>query len=844
MDASKGSARSNAILCQFRVTKLRSWRTGYARILVLYEQDFATLDPDTRKETNRWSYNSLVDYMATESQTILIETADDKLKFSCDDRPEKVLLAILKQQDASGQASQLQRLPIFGDCVRWKRNGMQQAVILQIQSFGLTEVDATSRTKLQSYLYSDISAISFPNDAPDTIVFRFRYPKVLVYSCPRRASLVQSLQEQMNRLGLEALPMEPSRGIRDWRRRSLDSVVLSTWSVTKEPSLRRQLSMPRELLVTNRSLVERDTGGTIVSVRTLQSICALVLYDASGLEVEFEHNNTSRKYQVRKHRDALVVSILDVAPWVVVVSKQPTVSYRLASKESPNKLFSPVPVASYTLGRVQRLSAHVYAVLSGDFSGNEAPDPQELLEYCQGIPESPHGISLLMACREFNLMETVVEFKLPVVAAVMGIAEAIIKLPESNRARREIYYDFVATLFYTAQRLIRCHPKMAADLASLRELVPLIFTIENDFCRYNGLLVLEATLTGKDERDLEAEYVNKNVFFQSCGPVLVGGLVACLEPGASDLILMVASNILQSILCSHQDTTTPDNFQLTLDRLATRDSALLATLRSPTPYVLENTALLLHLLSQHSVAEEIRESALGSGLVLEHFFKAVFSPLEGQRFLSRYLCSQWLTERLIKRMVPIGFLSYLSMPTISQVEEEQLDALERDSIEGASIQFEAGAGTNMSRLRSRMASVGIPSKKNFRIFFHVLTQDHQMADLIWNTQTRRELRIALESELEMLKCEEDKKIAWNHKQFRVDYPSLEDEVQVGKVYMRLWLQTGDAFIRSWEEPVRLFEHLFRRFLCEIDRNENVRFVELVSLSHITFPGDNHVHTMP
>jgi hypothetical protein len=815
---------SSKILCQFRVTKLRSWRTGYARILVLYERDFATLDPDTRKETNRWSYGSLTDYMAVESNdTILIATVDDKLKFSCDDRRDKVLLALLRQQDASGQASQLQRLPIFGQCNRWKRNGIQQAVILQVQSFALTEIDATSRTKLQSYLYSDIAAISFPNDAPETIVFQFRFAKVLVYTCPQRASLVQSLQEQMTRLGLEPLPMEPSRGIQEWRRRSLDNaVVLSTWSVVKDASLRRPTAMPRELLVTNKSLVERDTSGMIVNVHTFQSIAALVLTDNAGLEVEYEHNNTSRRYQVRKHRDALVVSILDVAPWIPVVAKMPTVSYRLANKESANKLFSPVPVANYTLGRVQSLATHVYAVLSGDFSGNESPDPQEILEYCQQIPESPHGRSLLMACREFNLMETVAEFKLPVLAAVLGIAEALLQLPEANRARREVYYEYVATLFYTAQRLLKCHPKMAADLDSLRELVPLNFRIESDFCKYTGLLVLQAALTGKEERDLEAEYVNKNVFFQSSGQVLVEGIVSCLEPGASDLILMVASNMLQSILCSHQDTTTPDNFKLTLDRLATRDSALLAALRSPTPYVLENTALLLHLLSQHAVAEQIREAALGSGLVLEHFFKAIFSPLEGQRFLSRYLCSQWLTERLIKRMVPIGFLSYLSMPTISRVEEDQLDALERDSIEGAVSHLEAGAGTNMTRLRTRMANVGIPNKQNFRIFFHVLTQDHQMADLIWNTQTRRELRIALESEIELLKREEDKVIAWNHQQFKVDYPSLEHEVQVGKVYMRLWLQTGDAFIRSWEEPVRLFEHLFRRFLCEIDRNETVR----------------------
>jgi hypothetical protein len=62
----------------------------------------------------------------------------------------------------------------------------------------------------------------------------------------------------------------------------------------------------------------------------------------------------------------------------------------------------------------------------------------------------------------------------------------------------------------------------------------------------------------------------------------------------------------------------------------------------------------------------------------------------------------------------------------------------------------------------------------------------------------------------------------NHQQFVVKYPSLESEVKVGNVYMRLWLQAGDGFIRSWDEPVRLFELLFRRFLCEIDRDAKVR----------------------
>jgi hypothetical protein len=45
-------------LHQFSVTKLRSWRTGYARILELHEQYFSTYDPSAPmtnpKETNQW----------------------------------------------------------------------------------------------------------------------------------------------------------------------------------------------------------------------------------------------------------------------------------------------------------------------------------------------------------------------------------------------------------------------------------------------------------------------------------------------------------------------------------------------------------------------------------------------------------------------------------------------------------------------------------------------------------------------------------------------------------------------------------------------------------------------
>lgn len=297
-------------------------------------------------------------------------------------------------------------------------------------------------------------------------------------------------------------------------------------------------------------------------------------------------------------------------------------------------------------------------------------------------------------------------------------------------------------------------------------------------------------------------------------------------------------------------------------------------MRSPTSFVIENTALLLHLLSTHDpeTSAAIREAALGSGLLLQHFHAAIFSPLEGQRFLSRYLCSLWLSgpmdcdeKRLLKRMVPSGFIGYLRMPLLSQMEEEQLDELERDAVLDARrsaqlpgvddkdvVEASGASGTNTARLRSRIAQA-VETKggdkesehENFRIFFHVLTKDHALADLIWNQQTRQELRMALENEIQSIQRASESRggidhIAWNHQQFAVEYPSLDREVKVGTVYMRLWLQAGDGFIKSWEEPYRLFELLFRRFLCELDRNSTVSHARRKAAS-ISFKGASIVN---
>jgi hypothetical protein len=307
-----------------------------------------------------------------------------------------------------------------------------------------------------------------------------------------------------------------------------------------------------------------------------------------------------------------------------------------------------------------------------------------------------------------------------------------------------------------------------------------------------------------------------------------------------------------------------------------RHDSLMVLIQSPTSMIAENATVILQVLINHSrkVEHLIRESALTSGALLKHFYHAIFSPNEGQRVLSRYLSGMWMAaadsaeRQLLGRMIPSGFHTYLIMPTLSLEEEDQLDFLERSEEDEGQYECSGGAGINIVRFRQRIKMVEslsnttsnvLRKQANFRIFFHVLTQNHSLPDLIWNQHTRMDLKNALTLEIKSIEEETEargnvQEIAWNHEQFSVLYPSLEKEVQVGSVYMRLWLQASDSFIKTWDDPVRLFELLFRRFLCEIDRNVLVRIIGMFFLScfltnhshffWICISGCKHVHKVP
>lgn len=102
----------------------------------------------------------------------------------------------------------------------------------------------------------------------------------------------------------------------------------------------------------------------------------------------------------------------------------------------------------------------------------------------------------------------------------------------------------------------------------------------------------------------------------------------------------------------------------------------MSLLQSKASVIVENAVILIHLIAIYSpkTAPQVRDIALGSGMLLQHFYNSIYSHLEGQRILGRSLCTLWFSgpsdcveKQLLKRMIPAGFLPYLAMPILSAI---------------------------------------------------------------------------------------------------------------------------------------------------------------------------------
>ena len=323
--------------------------------MCLYNDHFSTVDPDSHQVTNTWSYDLLTDFVAVEKDQFLLQVKSDKLKFQCHNVERSMALSALLQckdehdnrTDRSGNANFRKdtTAPIVL-CNRWTRHGHVVPSALRLTSYALVEIHPVSKQIIQTYRFIDILSISFLSDDQTGIIFHMKTKKARLFSFTNksRSDIVMWMRQTEDRIGLE-LKMTESCTLQQWKdrrqqeQRPSTSVPIATeWFVTKQ-SRRHDVNVVgsssgngwpggtvnRFLCITGTGeVLEKDTPGSIVSVRQLSDLYAIVRPPMAGDTLWLEYSDGQSKKYSSQARDSLLVSLLDAA---TTLGKNPKVCF-------------------------------------------------------------------------------------------------------------------------------------------------------------------------------------------------------------------------------------------------------------------------------------------------------------------------------------------------------------------------------------------------------------------------------------------------------------------------------------------------------------------------------------
>ncbi|CAM9306500.1 unnamed protein product [Chrysoparadoxa australica] len=205
----------------------------------------------------------------------------------------------------------------------------------------------------------------------------------------------------------------------------------------------------------------------------------------------------------------------------------------------------------------------------------------------------------------------------------------------------------------------------------------------NEMVAYWALSLVSSLVRPLTPGDAGVEYANKQALL---GPPEVSlALASLLGPDTesatgqvtnrSALIVMAVSDLFSNVLVTERSTTSPEVYHHLMEVLGGRYSVVVDMLRSPCAKVMEDAILLMQALLYNlpEVSEKLTETALSQALLLRHFHSACFSPSTDQRFISRHLCSIWMSgdglgKAMLVRALPSGMMQYLKMPALSEAE--------------------------------------------------------------------------------------------------------------------------------------------------------------------------------
>ena len=604
--------------------------------------------------------------------------------------------------------------------------------------------------------------------------------------------------------------------------------VVARFDIYKN-SPRHTAPVKRVMQITENSLLELDPESFVItSMIPLNEITHLIrCFDEPQLFlIEFK-NRPTRRYSCSS-RDALLGALLDICrmqgfseAMMQVVESHPGIKIRTVDADNMENM------EKTCLQALEDASG-----VSTTQGGQELPYTPELFNAVCEFNSNVNGSGPLFVMKEKKLFNF-----------YLAIFDQIVSCLKDTSVSEKI----PAAMFETLYRLLlRTElPYYVMQTEGVMELIKAALNSGKEGVVFWTLEFLRiVVLPFEEERNEELESANKAALLGDAEfrDLLMKLLDTYAYKPTGTIVVLSLMEFLECVLSGYSNTTDPEVKEEFLEKLSQRHSILLSLFHSNCSGVTTSTALIMKTIveeSQNEVAQLMQEAALSEGVLLQHFYNAVYSTSEDQRYISRYLVGLWMGEHeasraLLKRMVPIGIQRFLNKPALTDKEIEKYQQEENARMEENS---DLKPSRATSRLRSRIQA----SKRdgndhgNFPLMFFMMLHDHSTYTVIWNHETRNELKSALEKELNALKQAQDKvpegepKPLWNHEEFFIDYKSLKDEIVIDGFYISKMVDQDSKVKLSIEKPSELFQAMYTRMLREVDYANKILCVKAMTV---------------
>lgn len=186
----------NQEICSFLITKVSNWRGKYKRIFTIGTHAITTYNPNNLEVTNQWPYCEVIGIKAVDKTEFILHVIRkkkrDSMKFTSDHRSE-LLFEFLKVKISSEQQHK--------ECWRYDAykhhwSGIKLPVILEVNSYGVLQLEPTTKQQLAVYPFYEIEGIAFVENNPHAIIFSKQgFSRLHIFEVPGHSELFKKIQE-------------------------------------------------------------------------------------------------------------------------------------------------------------------------------------------------------------------------------------------------------------------------------------------------------------------------------------------------------------------------------------------------------------------------------------------------------------------------------------------------------------------------------------------------------------------------------------------------------------------------------------------------------------------------